>query len=774
MRLKMYKSGKSWLIASAAAVALTMTLSTTAVHADQAGNQGQTTQATSNQSAGSDQQTTQAANNQNTGSNQQTTNSVDQNQAADSTNQENKTNETFKNGLIKDGQGYQYFVNGVQQKNSWYTDAQGQAYYFGSDGNAVSGWQTIGQKLFYFGDDDTYTKRVNQDIDWQNVRYHIDQNGVAEKVDGLVDDGADRYWFIEGVKQTNTWATQEDKTFYFGADGKAATGWLNTNGNLYFFGNDHVLATNSDHQYEGVTYHSNQYGVANPKNGVLWGFGDSTTAGWNPYNDGGQSYDHYAAKDADKLFINVSAHSGTQIGNDMSWMTDEAINLAQFKSATDIVIGMGVNDVNYGDNRILNTVMEIFKNNLERLHMANPNARLFILLPQGDYMEGKNNDSLGNGGYSLNDMRYALRKVGQDLGVVVIDAGVVTDENHSITIPDGVHPTNSTYQQIGHKIATVLASNIGNYFKTTNVQYDLGNVSGYMETLAGWRWLENGRGYTGFKMYQGSYCWFDNGVLAQSGWHEAWGKSYYTNSKGQAVQGFQTIGNKRYYFGNDQTFDLRKNQTIVVDGQQYFSDSDGVITNYSGYIWDNSNQNGGYRWYENGQLFTGFRYYMGTYYWFINGVRQNAGWREAWGMTYYTDDNGRAVQGWQTIDGQKYYFGDDGTYYSRKGQFETIDGQIYKADENHGAMLPWSGYIWDGSSQNGGYRWYEEGNLFTGFRFYMGTYYWFINGVRQNAGWRQAWGMTYYTDENGRAVQGIQTIDGKTYNFGNDGSFYLR
>ncbi|WP_338345482.1 hypothetical protein [Fructobacillus cardui] len=26
--------------------------------------------------------------------------------------------------------------------------------------------------------------------------------------------------------------------------------------------------------------------------------------------------------------------------------------------------------------------------------------------------------------------------------------------------------------------------------------------------------------------------------------------------------------------------------------------------------------------------YTGFRYYMGTYYWFVNGVRQNEGWRQ--------------------------------------------------------------------------------------------------------------------------------------------------
>ncbi|GAO99097.1 GH25 family lysozyme [Fructobacillus ficulneus] len=176
------------------------------------------------------------------------------------------------------------------------------------------------------------------------------------------------------------------------------------------------------------------------------------------------------------------------------------------------------------------------------------------------------------------------------------------------------------------------------------------------------------------------------------------------------------------------------------------------IKQESGYLYDGSDQNGGYRWYESGQLYTGFRYYMGTYYWFVNGVRQNAGWRQAWGMTYYTDNNGRAVQGTQVIDGRAYNFGTDGTYYERD----------------------LSGYIYDGSSQNGGYRWYANNQLFTGFQYYMGTYYWFVNGVRQNAGWRQAWGYTYYTDQNGRAVQGYQFIDGRGYNFGTNGTYYLR
>ncbi|CAK1228667.1 1,4-beta-N-acetylmuramidase [Fructobacillus evanidus] len=174
----------------------------------------------------------------------------------------------------------------------------------------------------------------------------------------------------------------------------------------------------------------------------------------------------------------------------------------------------------------------------------------------------------------------------------------------------------------------------------------------------------------------------------------------------------------------------------------------------TGYVYspEVSQANGGWNWLENGQPYTGFRYYMGTYYWFVNGVRQNEGWRQAWGLTYYTDQDGRAVQGTRVIDGTVYNFGEDGTYYER----------------------PVQGYVYDGSAQNGGYRWYQNGQLFTGFRYYMGTYYWFVDGVRQNEGWHQAWGLMYYTDQDGRAVQGQVPMYGTTYDFGNDGTYYLR
>ncbi|MBS1008493.1 glycoside hydrolase family 68 protein [Leuconostoc suionicum] len=281
-----------------------------------------------------------------------------------------------------------------------------------------------------------------------------------------------------------------------------------------------------------------------------------------------------------------------------------------------------------------------------------------------------------------------------------------------------------------------VAYNFGN----DKTYYERGYASGYLQDVTDnnqWYWFENGQKYTGFRYYMGTYYFFETGTRQESKWETAWGMKYYVGTDGRAVQGIQIIDGQAYDFGTNGTFNLKGTA--------------------SGYLYSPSlsTANGGYNWFENGKPYTGFRYYMGTYYWFVNGVRQNAGWREAWGMKYYTDASGRALQGIQIIDGQAYDFGTNGTYNLKS----TASGYLYSPSY---------------SKANGGYNWFEDGKPYTGFRYYMGTYYWFVNGVRQNAGWREAWGKKYYTDANGRALQGIQTIDGQQYNFGNDGTYYLR
>ncbi|MBZ5941254.1 hypothetical protein K1W63_02515 [Weissella cibaria] len=48
------------------------------------------------------------------------------------------------------------------------------------------------------------------------------------------------------------------------------------------------------------------------------------------------------------------------------------------------------------------------------------------------------------------------------------------------------------------------------------------------------------------------------------------------------------------------------------------------------------------------------------------------------------------------------------------------------------------------------------------------------NGVCQDNGWRTAWGLKYYTDNSGHAVQGWQNIGGKSYYSGDNSTFFLR
>ncbi|CAK1226541.1 glycoside hydrolase family 68 protein [Fructobacillus tropaeoli] len=308
-----------------------------------------------------------------------------------------------------------------------------------------------------------------------------------------------------------------------------------------------------------------------------------------------------------------------------------------------------------------------------------------------------------------------------------------------------------------------------------------GLVSGYYQDalLNGfpYRWYENNLPFTGFKWYDGTYYWFDQGNRMDNAWHENSVGKFYTGADGRSYQGMQSIDGNFYYFGDDGSYYLRTNQYVYVNGQKYYANSQGVLNgDWTGYIYDGSAGHDGYRWYQDGQLFTGFRWYAGTYYWFDNGERMDNSWHENSVGKFYSGADGRTYQGLQAIDGNFYYFGgDDGSYYLRTNQNLTIDGQNYYADSQgilHGDM---TGYIYDGSTGHNGYRWYQDGQLFTGFRWYAGTYYWFDNGERMDNAWHENSVGKFYSGADGRTYQGLQSINGNLYYFGgDDGSYYLR
>lgn len=288
----------------------------------------------------------------------------------------------------------------------------------------------------------------------------------------------------------------------------------------------------------------------------VWGVGDSTSVGWDGRNNV-KPFIETTASDLGAYSNNWHTKSGSSIQNDMAGLVNGLNGDKYHTRANNIVVNLGVNDVNYG-NQNINYVSEEYRARLTDLKAKNPQATITVMMSQGDWLNGGNNATVRGGGYSLDQLQVQQRKIANDMKLNVVERGVVTDANHSWKLGDGtVHPTASTYVEIGHKVAGVIKSNPVNKSVYTSYTIDRLQKTGYISTLVGWRWLENGRAYTGIRNYMGAYYYFENGVRKNNQWVNMWGRKYYVGSDGRTVQGWQTIDGKRYWFGNDNTFFLR-------------------------------------------------------------------------------------------------------------------------------------------------------------------------------------------------------------------------
>ena len=255
---KLYKDGKKWCVMTIAAVASIIGLAT-AANADDANTNTtspvQTTQVAEETSTSSTSDTTNADMNTNQSVSESTaalpaeqTNNTDVDTAANNeaaapiqpqgTEQKNGwVNENnnwtyYQDGQVASGRDYTYLPTINGEGNSWYLvdngvvqsgvqqwagsyydfDANnnyqrvdnnyvqsqwGDWYLFGNDGRILSGLQNWQGQTYYF-DPSTFTKVVNTDVTVNNVKYHLDANGVAKQVSN-VDVKVDRALSQRGV-----------------------------------------------------------------------------------------------------------------------------------------------------------------------------------------------------------------------------------------------------------------------------------------------------------------------------------------------------------------------------------------------------------------------------------------------------------------------------------------------------------------------------------------------------------------------------------------------
>lgn len=201
----------------------------------------------------------------------------------------------------------------------------------------------------------------------------------------------------------------------------------------------------------------------------------------------------------------------------------------------------------------------------------------------------------------------------------------------------------------------------------------------------------------------------DNGVQANSFYGKD-GKWYYADANKQNVTGWQTINGQKLYFNEDGS--QVKGREITDNGATYYFDQD------TGDLWTNR--------FANQQEYD------------FDILATDHDW-------YYYGQDGKRVTGWQTIDGKKMYFTTEDDQKAKprysynkqvgsqiKGRIQTIDGKDYFFAPDTGEKVK---------------------NQFVNINFNNNRYY---NPVFN--GW-------LYFGQDGAAVQGWQTIDGKRMYF---------
>lgn len=118
--------------------------------------------------------------------------------------------------------------------------------------------------------------------------------------------------------------------------------------------------------------------------------------------------------------------------------------------------------------------------------------------------------------------------------------------------------------------------------------------------------------------------------------------------------------------------------------------------------------------------------------------------------------------------------------YSNNWQGLGVDGNVLLLDwpeykhgnEGEKTMAKPTAAVWD---KNG--KWYTDKQfkkLANGMIKHMDSYYYFENGKRIDNAFRFEYDFMYYLGKDGKAVQGVQKIGNKSYDFGTDGTYYLR
>ena len=726
---------------------------------------------------------------------------------------------------------YRAKANGRLYANEWYKDGETK-YYYGADARRCSGLQIIEGKQYYFDesgwlytnttvtiDDKLYlcdedgvvTELVNNDWTEVNGEYYYVKDGqtLKECIEKIGD-----FYYGFGWKgamyadcEFSIWneETQESHYYRAKADGSLYVNeWYDGGDEKYYYGADAEAYTDLQ-TIEGKQYYFDKYGSL---------YQDTIIRA----EDGSQYY-----CDTDGIATKLPETGWAEMGGKYYYIKDGEFLKKCVEKIGDSYYGFDYNGVMYSDTEIF-----IWNNETQKqeAYRAKANGRLYA---NEWYKDGETKyyygaDARRCSGLQIIEGKQYYFSEGDWLYTNTIVAA--KDETYYYCDAEGIAtelPKAGWVEMGGQRYYVKDGKVLKNCVEKIDDVYYAFDYNGKLRS-EGFFNIWNAE-----REEDDCYRARPDGTLYVNEWYipeDPYIAPRYYGEDAKAYKGLHTIDGKTYYFNGFYGELCRKRTITAEDGTRYYCDADGIATKLENNGWFEID--GEMHYVKDGDFlrscvekFDGFYYAFdsegvlrtnesfsiwskesgqefyyrakedGTLYaneWYIPD--------SSYETPYYYGEDGKAYVGLREVDGVLYYFGPNGQRY--EDRVITENGKCYYCKAN-GVTVELS----EGWNQINGKRVYiKDGKILSSCVVKIDdNYYCFDNtgALYSNAQislwndemgkmefyraktdgslyvneWYETVSNKYYYGEGGKAANGFQTIEGKQYYFGENGSVYV-
>ena len=701
-------------------------------------------------------------------------------------------------------------------------------YYYGEEGKAASGLQEVDGTLYYF---ETGRRYQNTSVTVDGKNYYCKSDGVVVELqndnwvdidgkhmyvrDGQVvketvieidgkyygfDDSGDMYtnksfsiWDSEsgtasyyraredGRLYVKEWYRDSSKYYYYGEEGKAASGLQEVDGTLYCFNDEGRRYQNTSVTVDGKNYYCKSDGtVIDLQNdgwvdidgdrkyikdnqivsdkvieiaGKYYGFDDDgiiyIDRSFSIYDLESGKYLWYRAKEDGSLCVN-------------EWYVDSSGSYYYYGEEGKAVSGL----------RQLDGILYYFSEEGKRYQDQN------VTVGGKNYYcnhDGAVVDLQDDGWADIDGDRMYIKD-----GQIVKKAVIEIDGKYYGFNDDGIMYTDRSFVIWGSTShAYYRARKDGSLY--VNEWY----FEGRSDYTTAYYYGSDGKGYSGLQEIDGKkYCFFDNGSLLVDTIFTNTDKTiYYCDSDGNTAElnnnDWTKVGEKTFYVKDGKAL---QSCVAEINGAYYGFNDIGIMFSNTDFelIW--SQTPGSYRAKEDGSLYVS-QWYQDTdgnwFYYNEIGILKT-GWECLNGIWYYFDTDGIMATGWTIVDGVGYFFNESGAMVT--GWLNLNDNWYYMRPS--GAMaVGWClvGNSWYYMSESGAMvtgwlnlngNWYymrPRGAMAVGWCLVGNNWYYMAESGVMVTGWLNLNGTWYYMGDDGAMLTGTHTINGNTYVFNQDG-----